>query len=103
MITMPTIVKSAPRRSTVTAPHPKGSDGGARCGCVGAYGYDMDWILTGRWGCGNGVAVPRDKSFRGVPRGGTHDALRLTRACRTCCSMWRPRIPNSHSSDTSRG
>ncbi len=70
---MPTIVKSAPMRSTVTAPHPNGNDGEALCGCVGAYGYDMaDSILTGRWGYRNGVAVPPDKSFRGVPTGGTH-------------------------------
>src|SRR6266545_6677484 len=73
MITMPTIVKSAPMRSTVTAPHPNGNDGGALGARVGAYGYDIeDSILTGWWAVGNGVAVPPDKSFRGVPTGGTH-------------------------------
>ncbi len=46
---MPTMVKRAPTRSTVTAPHPNGNDGGALAGRVGAYGYDMeDSILTGR-------------------------------------------------------
>src|SRR6267143_6516240 len=76
MITMPTIVKIAPTRITVMAPHPNGRDVGAREAARAAYreGRAMgEGTSRGRIDLREWIDGPSPhKGFRHVPKRGIH-------------------------------